>query len=194
MLRTQHGNNNGYCQDNDTCWMQWQPDAMGQEMFRFMKELIQYRKHLFQRPEQESMPLSLTEILRHSEICWHGVNAAQPDFSPHSHAIAMSALSSETRLALYVLFNAYWEPLTFNLPSPKGSVATGAGSWIPPCPRPRTSAPSVCRWRADPGVPGPTAQQLPLHLRCRRLLLGVANQGPHTASKSPPRAAGVGFS
>jgi len=106
VLRTQHGNNNGYCQDNDTCWM--------------------HRKHLFQRPEQESMPLSLTEILRHSEICWHGVNAAQPDFSPHSHAIAMSALSSETRLALYVLFNAYWEPLTFNLPSPPKGVG---GYW-----------------------------------------------------------------
>ena len=126
LLRTQRGNNNGYCQDNATCWMNWLPNARSQEMFRFMKELIQYRKHLFQRPEQESMPLSLTEILRHSEICWHGVNAGQPDFSPHSHAIAMSALSSETKLALYVLFNAYWEPLTFNLPSPPKGVG---GYW-----------------------------------------------------------------
>ena len=84
LLRTQRGNNNGYCQDNATCWMNWLPNARSQEMFRFMKELIQYRKHLFQRPEQESMPLSLTEILRHSEICWHGVNAGQPDFSSHS--------------------------------------------------------------------------------------------------------------
>lgn len=29
VLRSQHGNNNGYCQDNATCWMHWQPDARG---------------------------------------------------------------------------------------------------------------------------------------------------------------------
>ncbi len=148
VLRTQHGNNNGYCQDNDTCWMQWQPDAMGQEMFRFMKELIQYRKHLFQRPEQESMPLSLTEILRHSEICWHGVNAAQPDFSPTPTPSPCRPCRAKPG----------WPSTCCSTPTGNRSPSTcqalprelggiGAGSWIPPCPRPRTSAPSACRWR-----------------------------------------------
>ncbi len=110
LLRTQRGNNNGYCQDNATCWMNWLPNARSQEMFRFMKELIQYRKHLFQRPEQESMPLSLTEILRHSEILLaRGQRRAtgfQPPLPRHRHVGAVERNQAGSLCAVQRLLGA----------------------------------------------------------------------------------------
>ncbi len=141
------------------------------------------------------MPLSLTEILRHSEICWHGVNAAQPDFSPHSHAIAMSALSSETRLALYVLFNAYWGPLTFNLPSPP----KGSRRLLAPDPGYR---PALARGHqhlrhaaggADPGSTWPSRAAAASSSAAPTTSTRGRKPGAATASKKPTPATGVGF-
>lgn len=126
LLRSQRGNNNAYCQNRAASWMNWQPDERGKEMLRFVRELIHYRKHLQARPEQESLPHSLVEILRHSEICWHGVRCHQPDLGPHSHSIALSALSREEKMAFYLAFNCFWEPLEFQLPTPPHRIA---GYW-----------------------------------------------------------------
>ncbi|MGW8195690.1 MAG: glycogen debranching protein GlgX [Desulforhopalus sp.] len=40
--RTQHGNNNGYCQDNETTWYDWQ--TVDREFLDFCRKLIQFRK------------------------------------------------------------------------------------------------------------------------------------------------------
>lgn len=125
ILRSQHGNNNCYCQDNQTSWLHWQPDRRGQDMQRFMRELIRYRKYLFSRESHESMMLSLAEVLHRSEICWHGVKPFHPDWAVHSHAIAMSAISLDVRVAMYVIFNSYWQPLTFELPMPPQDLQGG---------------------------------------------------------------------
>ncbi|ENY70870.1 glycogen debranching enzyme GlgX [Aeromonas diversa CDC 2478-85] len=126
VLHSQGGNNNAYCQDTPLSWMQWKWDNRAQNMLRFMRELILYRKQLLARPEQDGMPHSLAEILRHSEICWHGVECYQPDWGSHSHAIAMSALSKEEKIAFYLVFNSFWEPLEFKLPAPPRGVG---GEW-----------------------------------------------------------------
>src|SRR5262245_28716009 len=44
MGRTQRGNNNAYCQDNDTSWVQWTLDARGEEMLAFTRELFALRR------------------------------------------------------------------------------------------------------------------------------------------------------
>ncbi|MDO2947692.1 glycogen debranching protein GlgX [Aeromonas simiae] len=125
-LRSQGGNNNAYCQDNPTSWLDWRESEPGRQMQRFVTELIRYRKHLLGRSEPERMPHSLAELLRHCEICWHGVTPYQPDWGPHSHSIAMSALSHEEQVAFYLVFNSYWAPLDFTLPSPPHGIA---GYW-----------------------------------------------------------------
>jgi glycogen operon protein len=44
ILRTQRGNNNAYCQDNDTNWFDWSLVEKNEEMFRFVRTLIAFRK------------------------------------------------------------------------------------------------------------------------------------------------------
>lgn len=44
----------------------------------------------------------------------------------HSHALAMSAISLDVKVAIYAIFNAYWAPLTFNLPLPPQDID---GNW-----------------------------------------------------------------
>ncbi|MFC3914054.1 glycogen debranching protein GlgX [Pseudaeromonas sharmana] len=125
-LRSQQGNNNVYCQNSRLSWMNWNPNAQQLQMQRFMRELVKYRKLLFSRSRQEGLQVSLAEILHRSEICWHGVQAYAPDWSNQSHCIAMSAISLDVKFAIYMIFNAYWLPLTFNLPLPPQEIE---GSW-----------------------------------------------------------------
>ena len=50
--RTQHGNNNGYCQDNEITWLAWDRDETGQRFMRFVQKMIQFRHAhpVFHRP------------------------------------------------------------------------------------------------------------------------------------------------
>jgi glycogen operon protein len=42
--RTQHGNNNAYCQDNEISWLQWDPQANDVDLLRFTRALIALRR------------------------------------------------------------------------------------------------------------------------------------------------------
>jgi isoamylase len=42
--RTQRGNNNAYCQDNEISWMSWDADGEDRELLSFVSELIKFRK------------------------------------------------------------------------------------------------------------------------------------------------------
>lgn len=126
VLRTQQGNNNAYCQNNSLSWLAWQNEDRGEQMLRFVTELIKYRKYLFSRNRDMGLMVSLAEILHRSEICWHGVRAYTPDWSGHSHALAMSAISLDVKVSIYMIFNSYWDPLKFSLPLPPPDIK---GSW-----------------------------------------------------------------
>ena len=41
--RTQHGNNNGYCQDNELTWVDWEPDEERSALLAFTQTLLQLR-------------------------------------------------------------------------------------------------------------------------------------------------------
>ncbi|GAB3216226.1 hypothetical protein [Pseudaeromonas pectinilytica] len=125
-LRTQHGNNNAYCQNTPLSWMNWRKNERSDEMQRYTQELIKYRKYLFSRAQHEGMMVSLAEILHRSEICWHGVNPYSPDWDANSHSLAMTAISLDVKVAIYIIFNAYWAPLQFNLPLPPQNIN---GNW-----------------------------------------------------------------
>jgi len=68
----------------------------------------------------ETGRLSLNQLLQRSKIDWHGVRLNQPDWSEHSHAIALTLQSLHARVLFHGMFNAYWEPLTFELPPVPG--------------------------------------------------------------------------
>jgi glycogen operon protein len=119
--RTQRGNNNAYCQDNEISWFDWTLLSSRADVRRFMKLLIARR--LRRRLDYERRGLSLVEVIRESKPEWHGVMLDQPDWSPTSHAIALGANLPNQRLRLHLILNAYWQPLQFELPQPsQGAV------------------------------------------------------------------------
>src|SRR5580693_1526225 len=87
--RTQGGNNNAYCQDNETSWFDWSLVSQHAGLLRFVRLLIERR--LVRDMAEEPGAESLIHLLRESDKSWHGVKLNQPDWSHSSHSIALTA-------------------------------------------------------------------------------------------------------
>jgi pullulanase/glycogen debranching enzyme len=113
--RSQGGNNNAYCVDDEANWLDWRLLERHAGLHRFVKHLTALRL----RPEivDESKRLSLNQLLQWAHIEWHGVALGRPDWSDGSHSLAFTARTPYWQFAVHGMFNAYWEPLTFELPS-----------------------------------------------------------------------------
>jgi isoamylase len=112
--RTQLGNNNGYCQDGEISWSDWGLVERHADVRRFVKALVAFRPR--RDVAAEGFTLSLNELLGRTRIRWHGVVLDRPDWSEHSHSLAFTLESLRGRFRFHGIFNAYWEPLTFELP------------------------------------------------------------------------------
>jgi len=121
--RTQRGNNNAYCQDNETSWFEWDLLREHADVFRFVKLLIQRR--LMRDVVQERRRMMLSELLQQTKHALHGVRLHQPDLSPVSHSLALSVEPRNEGLLFHVIMNAYWEALDFELPA----LAEDRGGW-----------------------------------------------------------------
>ena len=125
--RTQSGNNNAYCQDNALTWFDWDLLCRHADIHRFVKMLIQARRY----PQAEDAPeMTLSQVLSHAHIQWHGVKLHRPDWSFHSHSLAVTSLSQSNKRAVHLILNAYWEPLDFELPDLDSPWFTGWRRWI----------------------------------------------------------------
>jgi glycogen operon protein len=113
--RTQLGNNNAYCQDNETSWLDWTGLEKHSGIHRFMQLLTD--KRLLHDLDAEHHRLSLNQLLATAPKSWHGVKLGQPDWSPWSHSIAVSAHVLKENLIYHVILNAFWQPLEFELPT-----------------------------------------------------------------------------
>jgi glycogen operon protein len=117
-LRTQKGNNNAWCQDNETSWVDWALAETTKEFLRFAREMIRFRKRHpalrrpaffrgeFARPEVAQPPASGDSgrlkrpaaktpplppaLARLADIYWHGTEPHAPDFSAESRVIALT--------------------------------------------------------------------------------------------------------
>ena len=120
--RTQRGNNNAYCQDNEISWFDWELLDKHADVFRFAKMMIASRLHYGAgRSEADTLP----ELLKGLGIEFHGVTGDAPDEGVTSHTLAMLRKTFSGREWIYLISNAYWEPLDFVLPA-SGAPAVGA--------------------------------------------------------------------
>jgi isoamylase len=126
--RTQHGNNNAYCQDNEISWFDWTLLDRHRDLHRFVKTLVGQRLMLGKELGIEGV--SLNELLQQAEIHAHGVRLNEPDLSLDSHSLAFTVRNKRRAVMFHVMFNAYWEPLTFELPNPGPDVGTCWRRWI----------------------------------------------------------------
>src|SRR5262249_44285372 len=112
--RTQLGNNNAYCQDNETSWFDWTLLSKHADVHRFVTQLNTRR--VLRDLEPEGQCLSLNQLLRGANITWHGTQVGRPDWGDSSHSIAFTVEVKRERLFFHVIVNAYWASLDFELP------------------------------------------------------------------------------
>src|ERR1700740_1455841 len=105
-LNTQFGNNNPYNQDNETGWLDWSQLQTNQDIFRFCKNMIAFRKN---HPS-----VSCSRFWR-EDIDWYGAGE-RADLSYNSHTLAFCLHGvSQGDNDIYVMINGYWEELEFQV-------------------------------------------------------------------------------
>ena len=119
--RTQGGNNNAYCQDNETSWFDWTLLAERADVLRFVTMLNARR--VLRDVEHERQRVALNQLIRQADLTWHGVRLHEPDWSYGSHSVAFTTRFANEPGIFHIILNAYWEPLEFELPP----VAAGGG-------------------------------------------------------------------
>ncbi len=118
--RTQQGNNNAYCHDSPLTWMDWTLVERNAELFRYCKHLIAFRKQhpALRHPHHVGQPAG-GEML---QVVWHGTRPWQADWSASGRVLSFTlhGKANGQHDIIHVMFNAYWEPLPFELPAPPG--------------------------------------------------------------------------
>jgi isoamylase len=127
--RTQQGNNNAYCQDNEISWYDWQHADEG--LLQFARRLIRlrHRHPVFRRRRWfQGRPIHGTDV---SDIGWFtpaGTEMSEHDWKAgvakslgvflNGHAIPATNEHGERVIddSFYVMLNAHHEPMTFQLP------------------------------------------------------------------------------
>ena len=126
--RTQFGNNNGYCHDDATNWFDWSLLEKHAGLHRFAKLLISRRR--LRNELAQLQRKNLDQLIREAHKAWHGVQPFAPDWSDWSHSLAMEAETKDDNLRFYLMMNAYWQPLQFQLPLLNGSNSSPWRRWI----------------------------------------------------------------
>ncbi len=117
--RTQHGNNNTYCQDNELGWFDWDLVQKNTELLRFVRLLISMR---LKKDFGEDVNMPLAEFLQSKRIQWHGVKLDHPDWKSNSHSIAFTVWGHKNIFVLHIMINSFSEDLKFELPDVDGGI------------------------------------------------------------------------
>lgn len=120
--RTQQGNNNAYCQDNELNWMDWTLVNTHADLLQFTRRCIAFRHaHPVLRNRDHYRN---TDYMGsgYADITWHGTQAWNADWSDASRTIAFMLCGTHAKGGtvqdnfIYVAMNMYWQPLSFKLP------------------------------------------------------------------------------
>jgi glycogen operon protein len=150
MRRTQRGNNNAYCQNNETSWLDWELLVQHADIHCFAKELISLRLNGIGPIDGSDM--TLNELLRRQPVQWQGVRQDTPDWSYDSHSLAATVRLLGNRVVLHYMVNAYWEALQFEIPA----VSEAGEPWRRCVDTFLDSPDDICDWAKGAIVQGST--------------------------------------
>ena len=111
--RTQGGNNNAYCQDNEISWVDWSLLQRNNEVFRFARGVFALRKaHPVLRKEA---------FYTDQEVTWFQPSGKRPDwFDPGQRCLAC-LIRSQDAADLFLMFNPESRAVAFTVPSPRST-------------------------------------------------------------------------
>ncbi|GCE16264.1 hypothetical protein [Dictyobacter kobayashii] len=121
--RTQQGNNNAYCQDNEITWFNWELLEKHADLLRFVKHLIAFRK---EHPgvRRERFFTGITDRHGKKDIEWHGCQLVSPGWDDsNSRVLAFTIWASDEVTDIHVMMNMDFARLDFEIPVPaRGKV------------------------------------------------------------------------
>ncbi len=114
--RSQKGNNNAYCQDNEISWFDWTLVDKNSDLLRFCRSMIRFRKmHAAVRRDQFFNGSMNERGLK--DVLWHGTKLHSPGWDDAgARSLAMTLAGFDGDSDLHVMFNMFWESLDFELP------------------------------------------------------------------------------
>jgi len=122
VLRSQQGNNNAWCQDNELGWLDWRLTEQNQEMLRFVREMIALRRR---HPSLRHRRF-LGGITRPGDLLpdvqWHGERIGAPPWDdPKARILALTLGGTHAgEEPLHIMLNMTNETRSFDLPAPDG--------------------------------------------------------------------------
>lgn len=120
---TKFGNNNSYCQDNITSWLDWRMLEKNKDLFEFFKFMIAFRQ---KHPViHKQLPASVCGM---DSIHTHNLNAEETDIPRDARTFCVSFAGYDKEKGkddlIYVAVNTFWEDVTITLPN-----LHGRGAW-----------------------------------------------------------------
>jgi hypothetical protein len=149
--RTQMGNNNAYCQDNEVSWFDWTLLAKHADVRRFVALLAARRR--LRDVEPELCRTSLGQWLSKTNKSWHGVKPEEPDWSNKSHSLVFGSELRNEGIQVCLILNAYCNPLDYELPLIEQHAEPRWQRWIDTtlnCPQ------DIVPWQAAEAIPSRT--------------------------------------
>ncbi len=118
--RTQQGNNNAYCQNNELNWFDWQQVQQNADLLRFCQKIIAFRKNHPNLHRQQFFT-GLPDESGKPDIEWHGCVLDEPGWSdPQSHVLAFTLWGQNRDHSLHIMLNMDMQDLDFAVPNLQG--------------------------------------------------------------------------
>lgn len=117
---SQNGNNNCYCQDNETGWVDWRELSRNQDLYTYVRDLIAFRKHHSILHLEESLTTldrygySYPDLSYHSEEAW---KVQMENYSRHIGIMYCGQNEEGEGDYIYIAYNMHWNSHRFALPS-----------------------------------------------------------------------------
>ncbi len=138
--RTQHGNNNAYCQDNETTWMRWRGMTGRDYAFmEFVRGVIAVRKRYPVLHSSHFLHGTAIHGDGTRDVIWLRPDGKEMDIESWADKAARSigVMLGDIPARVLILINAYYETLPFRLPNGgrpywRVRIDTGSGEIDPP--------------------------------------------------------------
>jgi glycogen operon protein len=121
-LRTQQGNNNAYCQDNEITWFNWDLLEENHDIFEFVKKAIAFRKQHKILTHRKSLPNGRPNTDHWPDATWYSSHLGQPDW--HDPACRLLCLHLDGQKSvfnhdsqIFFIFNTGFDPIEVRLPT-----------------------------------------------------------------------------
>ena len=124
--RTQRGNNNAYCQDNEVSWFDWSLPNKNRDLLRFWELMVAFRKR-YGALHRGRFFTGAKNDRGLADVKWHGTKLDEPGWDdPNARTLAFTLAGFDGDPDIHVMMNMFWQPLNFDLPAIAGRRWTKA--------------------------------------------------------------------